>query len=166
MKYFDYFPCPWCYHVLSFHSCVLILSHAIPQQWTTIKWSKWTLLCNVWASHGFTVSGLPFQHGPNGGVPERCACLAGLFFAGPSCSAHDDKGSWWSFIVFHFSSLAARKQSANPKKHVKPCKVLLCDGSHFQVALSTVFYCLHLHVLCTHSYFLISEFLLREIWCK
>lgn len=57
-------------------------------------------------------SGIPFQHGSHGGVPERRARLAGLFFAGPSSSADDDEGSWWSFTVFHFSSLAARKEQS------------------------------------------------------
>jgi len=38
-------------------------------------------------------SGIPFQHGPHGGVPERRARFAGLFFAGPSSSADDDEGS-------------------------------------------------------------------------
>ena len=57
-------------------------------------------------------AGVPFQHGSHGGVPERRARLAGLFFAGPSSSADDDEGSWWSFTVFHFSSLAARKEQS------------------------------------------------------
>lgn len=61
-------------------------------------------------------SGVPFQHGSHGGVPERRARLAGLFFAGPSSSADDDEGSWWSFTVFHFSSLAARSRVPTPRK--------------------------------------------------